>query len=81
MGWVGALALRVCDIASVDFLGANDGPHQWHLDPTLRARHIASRPSHAQARGQKVAKHSPAAKIRPRFGADGRSCQGFSQKS
>ena len=41
MGLVGALALRVRDIALVDFLGANDGPCGGHLKATLRARHIA----------------------------------------
>ena len=65
MGWVGAHAHRVCDITLVDFLGANDGPCERHLKATLRASHIATRPSHAHARGQKVAKYSPAAKIRP----------------
>ena len=51
MGWVGAFALRVCDIALVDFLEANDGPQQWHLKAALRARHIATRPCHSNARG------------------------------
>ena len=81
MGLVGALALRVCDIALVDFLEANDGPCEGHLKAALRVRHINTRPGNAYARGQKVAKRSPAAKIRPRFGADGRSCLRFSQKS
>ena len=79
MGWVGPLAHRVCDGALVDFLGANDGPCEGQLKATLREIHIASIPSHAHARGQKVAKHSPGAKIRPRFGADGRSRLRFSE--
>jgi hypothetical protein len=34
MGWLGATAHRVCDMALVDFHGANDGPCEGHLKAT-----------------------------------------------